>query len=78
MSRLNNDEVLRKVMGLMQVLAKNQVPNIKIIFEDDTNILIQDFSREFVVRSHKLTWDEFVTTDSQILMAIAIGMQNDE
>ena len=76
--KVTNEEVIRKILGFMQMLSKQKVPDIKIVFEDDKNVLIQDFSRKFVVRSHKLTWDEFVTTDSKILIEIARGLQNDK
>ena len=33
--KVTNEEVIRKILGFMQMLSKQQVPDIKIVFEDD-------------------------------------------
>jgi len=75
--KITNDEIIRKIIGMMRVIGDAQIPYIKFAFEDDKHILIQDFSR-IIVRSHKLTWDEFVSMDGKIILNIIRGMQNDE
>ena len=75
--KVSNDEVIRKIIGLMQVLGNEQVPYVKIAFEDDMNVLIQDWSST-IVRVKKLSWDEFVSTDSKLLVQIIRSMQDGE
>jgi hypothetical protein len=75
--KVTDDEVIRKIIGMMRVIGDAQIPYIKFAFEDDKHILIQDFSR-VIVRSHKLTWDAFVTMDGKLILEIVRGLQNDK
>ncbi len=76
-NKMQNEEVLRKIIGFMQVLASEGIPHIKIAFEDDRHILIQDYSRR-IITQQKMTFDQFVSTDTKLLIQATRSMQNGE
>jgi hypothetical protein len=73
--KITDDEIIRKIIGMMRVVGDAQIPYIKFAFEDDQHILIQDFSK-LIVRSHKLTTDQFVSMDGKLILEIVRGLQD--
>ena len=73
--KITDDDIIRKIIGMMRVVGDAQIPYIKFAFEDDQHILIQDFSK-LIVRSHKLTTDQFVSMDGKLILEIVRGLQD--
>jgi len=70
-------EIERKILGFMQLLSKENLPHIKVVMEDDRTISIQDYS-DVIVRTTQMSFDQFVSTDTKLLIQIARSMQNEE
>ena len=71
------NEIERKILGFMQLLSKENLPHIKVVMEDDRTISIQDYS-DVIVRTTQMSFDQFVSTDTKLLIQIARSMQNEE
>ena len=70
-------EIERKILGFMQLLSKENLPHIKVVIEDDRTVSIQDYSN-VIVRTTQMSFDQFVSTDTKLLIQIARSMQNEE
>jgi hypothetical protein len=70
-------EIERKILGFMQLLSKENLPHIKVVMEDDRTISIQDYS-DVIVRTTQMSFDQFVSTDTKLLIQIARSMQNEK
>ena len=71
------NEIERKILGFMQLLSKEKLPHIKVVIEDDRTVSIQDYSN-VIVRTTQMSFDQFVSTDTKLLIQIARSMQNEE
>tara|TARA_R110002012_G_C11607178_1_gene607845 strand:+ start:1182 stop:1403 length:222 start_codon:yes stop_codon:yes gene_type:complete len=71
------NEIDRKILGFIQLLSKENLPHIKVVMEDDRTISIQDYSN-VIVRTTQMSFDQFVSTDTKLLIQIARSMQNEE
>lgn len=70
-------EIERKILGFMQLLSKENLPHIKVVMEDDRTVSIQDYS-DVIVRTTQMSFDQFVSTDTKLLIQIARSMQNEK
>jgi len=70
-------EIERKILGFMQLLSKENLPHIKVVIEDDRTVSIQDYSN-VIVRTTQMSFDQFVSTDTKLLIQIARSMQNEK
>ena len=70
-------EIERKILGFMQLLSKEKLPHIKVVMEDDRIVSIQDYSN-VIVRTTQMSFDQFVSTDTKLLIQIARSMQNEK
>ena len=70
-------EIERKILGFMQLLSKENLPYIKVVMEDDRTVSIQDYSN-VIVRTTQMSFDQFVSTDTKLLIQIARSMQNEK
>jgi hypothetical protein len=70
-------EIERKILGFMQLLSKENLPHIKVVMEDDRTVSIQDYSN-VIVRTTQMSFDQFVSTDTKLLIQIARSMQNEK
>ena len=70
-------EIEKKILGFMQLLSKENLPHIKVVIEDDRTVSIQDYSN-VIVRTTKMGFDQFVSTDTKLLIQIARSMQNEK
>ena len=70
-------EIDRKILGFMQLLSKENLPHIKVVIEDDRTVSIQDYSN-VIVRTTQMSFDQFVSTDTKLLIQIARSMQNEK
>ena len=70
-------EIERKILGFMQLLSKENLPHIKVVMEDDRIVSIQDYSN-VIVRTTQMSFDQFVSTDTKLLIQIARSMQNEK
>ena len=70
-------EIERKILGFMQLLSKENLPHIKVVIEDDRTVSIQDYS-DVIVRTTQMSFDQFVSTDTKLLIQIARSMQNEK
>lgn len=70
-------EIERKILGFMQLLSKENLPHIKVVMEDDKTVSIQDYSN-VIVRTTQMGFDQFVSTDTKLLIQIARSMQNEK
>ena len=70
-------EIERKILGFMQLLSKEKLPHIKVVMEDDRTVSIQDYSN-VIVRTTQMSFDQFVSTDTKLLIQIARSMQNEK
>ena len=70
-------EIDRKILGFIQLLSKENLPHIKVVMEDDRTISIQDYSN-VIVRTTQMSFDQFVSTDTKLLIQIARSMQNEK
>ena len=70
-------EIERKILGFMQLLSKENLPHIKVVMEDDRTVSIQDYSN-VIVRTTQMGFDQFVSTDTKLLIQIARSMQNEK
>ena len=70
-------EIERKILGFMQLLSKENLPHIKVVIEDDRTVSIQDYSN-VIVRTTQMGFDQFVSTDTKLLIQIARSMQNEK
>jgi hypothetical protein len=61
----------------MQLLSKENLPHIKVVMEDDRTVSIQDYSN-VIVRTTQMSFDQFVSTDTKLLIQIARSMQNEK
>ena len=52
-------------------------PHIKVVMEDDRTISIQDYSN-VIVKTTQMSFDQFVSTDTKLLIQIARSMQNEK
>ena len=68
------NEIERKILGFMQLLSKENLPHIKVVMEDDRTVSIQDYSN-VIVRTTQMSFDQFVSTDTKLLIQIARSMQ---
>ena len=71
------NEIERKILGFMQLLSKERLPHIKVVMEDDRTVSIQDYSN-VIVRTTQMSFDQFVSTDTKLLIQIARSMQNEK
>ena len=71
------NEIERKILGFMQLLSKENLPHIKVVMEDDRTVSIQDYS-DVIVRTTQMSFDQFVSTDTKLLIQIARSMQNEK
>jgi|TARA_R100001443_G_scaffold10570_1_gene20254 CRP-like cAMP-binding protein len=71
------NEIERKILGFMQLLSKENLPHIKVVMEDDRTVSIQDYSN-VIVRTTQMSFDQFVSTDTKLLIQIARSMQNEK
>ena len=71
------NEIERKILGFMQLLSKENLPHIKVVMEDDRTVSIQDYSN-VIVRTTQMGFDQFVSTDTKLLIQIARSMQNEK
>ena len=71
------NEIERKILGFMQLLSKEKLPHIKVVMEDDRTVSIQDYS-DVIVRTTQMSFDQFVSTDTKLLIQIARSMQNEK
>ena len=71
------NEIERKILGFMQLLSKENLPHIKVVMEDDRTVSIQDFSNA-IIKTTQMSFDQFVSTDTKLLIQIARSMQNEE
>ena len=70
-------EIEKKILGFMQLLSKENLPHIKVVIEDDRTVSIQDYSN-VIVRTTQMSFDQFVSTDTKLLIQIARSMQNEK
>ncbi len=70
-------EIDRKILGFIQLLSRENLPHIKVVMEDDRTISIQDYSN-VIVKTTQMSFDQFVSTDTKLLIQIARSMQNEE
>ena len=59
------------------MLSRENLPHIKVIIEDDRTISIQDYSNA-IIKTTQMSFDQFVSTDTKLLIQIARSMQNEE
>jgi len=71
------NEIERKILGFMQLLSKENLSHIKVVMEDDRTVSIQDYSN-VIVRTTQMSFDQFVSTDTKLLIQIARSMQNEK
>ena len=71
------NEIERKILGFMKLLSKENLPYIKVVMEDDRTVSIQDYSN-VIVRTTQMSFDQFVSTDTKLLIQIARSMQNEK
>jgi hypothetical protein len=71
------NEIERKILGFMQLLSKENLPHIKVVMEDDRTVSIQDYSN-VIVRTTQMSFDQFVSTDTKLLIQIARSMKNEK
>ena len=71
------NEIERKILGFMQLLSKENLPHIKVVMEDDRTVSIQDYSN-VIVRTTQMSFDQFVSTDTKLLIQIARSMHDEE
>jgi hypothetical protein len=71
------NEIERKILGFMQLLSKEKLPHIKVVMEDDRTVSIQDYSN-VIVRTTQMSFDQFVSTDTKLLIQIARSMKNEK
>ena len=71
------NEIERTILGFMQLLSKEKLPHIKVVIEDDKTVSIQDYSN-VIVRTTQMSFDQFVSTDTKLLIQIARSMQNEK
>jgi len=70
-------EIERKILGFMQLLSRENLSHIKVVMEDDRTVSIQDYSN-VIVRTTQMGFDQFVSTDTKLLIQIARSMQNEK
>tara|TARA_R100001509_G_scaffold161105_1_gene129831 strand:- start:1937 stop:2158 length:222 start_codon:yes stop_codon:yes gene_type:complete len=70
-------EIERKILGFMQLLSRENLSHIKVVMEDDRTVSIQDYSN-VIVRTTQMSFDQFVSTDTKLLIQIARSMQNEK
>jgi len=71
------NEIERKILGFIQLLSKENLPHIKVVMEDDRTVSIQDYSN-VIVRITQMSFDQFVSTDTKLLIQIARSMKNEK
>lgn len=71
------NEIDRKILGFIQLLSRENLPHIKVVMEDDRTISIQDYSN-VIVRTTQMSFDQFVSTDTKLLIQIARSMHDEE
>lgn len=71
------NEIDRKILGFIQLLSRENLPHIKVVMEDDRTVSIQDYSN-VIVRTTQMSFDQFVSTDTKLLIQIARSMQNEK
>jgi len=71
------NEIDRKILGFIQMLSRENLPHIKVVIEDDRTVSIQDFSNA-IIKTTQMSFDQFVSTDTKLLIQIARSMQNEE
>lgn len=71
------NEIDRKILGFIQMLSRENLPHIKVVIEDDRTISIQDYSNA-IIKTTQMSFDQFVSTDTKLLIQIARSMQNEE
>ena len=71
------NEIDRKILGFIQMLSRENLPHIKVVMEDDRTVSIQDFSNA-IIKTTQMSFDQFVSTDTKLLIQIARSMQNEE
>tara|TARA_R100000322_G_scaffold20746_2_gene13835 strand:+ start:1031 stop:1252 length:222 start_codon:yes stop_codon:yes gene_type:complete len=71
------NEIERKILGFIQLLSKENLPHIKVVMEDDRTVSIQDYSN-VIVRTTQMSFDQFVSTDTKLLIQIARSMKNEK
>ena len=71
------NEIDRKILGFIQLLSRENLPHIKVVMEDDRTVSIQDFSNA-IIKTTQMSFDQFVSTDTKLLIQIARSMQNEE
>ena len=59
------------------MLSRENLPHIKVVMEDDRTVSIQDFSNA-IIKTTQMSFDQFVSTDTKLLIQIARSMQNEE
>ena len=70
-------EIEKNILVFMQLLSKENLPHIKVVMEDDRTVSIQDYSN-VIVRTTQMSFDQFVSTDTKLLIQIARSMQNEK
>ena len=71
------NEIDRKILGFIQMLSRENLPHIKVVIEDDRTVSIQDYSN-VIIKTTQMSFDQFVSTDTKLLIQIARSMQNEE
>ena len=71
------NEIDRKILGFIQMLSRENLPHIKVVMEDDRTISLQDYSNA-IIKTTQMSFDQFVSTDTKLLIQIARSMQNEE
>ena len=59
------------------MLSRENLPHIKVVMEDDRTVSIQDYSN-VIIKTTQMSFDQFVSTDTKLLIQIARSMQNEE
>jgi hypothetical protein len=71
------NEIERKILGFMQLLSRENLSQIKVVIEDDRTVSIQDYSNA-IIKTTQMSFDQFVSTDTKLLIQIARSMQNEK
>ena len=72
------NELEAKIIGILKIFGEYGIENITLsLDENEKHVVIEERSNPFIIRTRKLTLDQFVCSDVKMLIQIVRSIKND-
>ena len=72
------NELESKIIGMLKTFGEYGITNIMLSLDENENhVIIEDRSNPFIIRTKKLTLDQFVCSDVKMLIQIVRSIKDE-